>query len=82
MSKASDYIEKWNDANRLQPMVRYTKGIVRENEADTGFNAVLMGDGTVIISQHESGEEKRIITMDLPGAKKFTEWIWRIVKED
>ena len=79
MSRASYYMERWNDADKLQPMVSYDKS---EGKAGTGFNAALTGDGFIIISQQGQEQKSGIIKMDLEGSKKFVEWIWRICKED
>ncbi len=76
MSRASDYIEKWNDAERLKPTFVYNKDV-----ANVNFSAELMGDGSIVVTQAEPGGKFDFIRMNFQGAKEFTEWIWRIMKD-
>lgn len=82
MSKASDYMEKYQDAERLRQFFRYEKMVVREDEEYTSFRAELTGDGFVVITTIGQWQKEIIIKTDLDGAKEFAKWIWRIVKED
>jgi len=74
MSKYSDYVEKFQEADRIKLTTKY-------DEPDTEYRARLRPDGKIEIKQHcETGLEMTIL-MDYQGVHQFLQWGRDIFKE-
>jgi hypothetical protein len=71
MSRASEYLERYEAAKKIQPQV--------DHEGEFGYVAALHGDGLYCIGQ-EAGPEGTVI-MDKAGMKTLTDWFWKTIKE-